>query len=192
MGNPLLKDVKDAKSWAQEEMEWVRGGLTKQAETPTWLGKPTTQETVRSLENMWEKYDASLLCSHSSSGIHLESWTRCWARQMCGLAQSGHSNFTEDLPHTWRNLQHSDWVAPWKSHYWPQLEGMCKDWLAHFYLHLISFNLIKREKKITAMLSHVSINYFNKQTVVSWCLLISGVVLPRYKCTTSTGLDSIS
>lgn len=65
------------------------------AETPTWHGKPTTQETVRSLENMWEKYDAYLLCSHSSSVIHLESWTRCWARQMCGLAQSGHSNFTK-------------------------------------------------------------------------------------------------
>lgn len=108
--------TKDAKSWVQGEIEWVHEGLTDQAETPT-LGEPTTQETVRSLENMWEKYDASLLCSHSSSGIHLESWTRCWARQMCGPAQSCHSNFTEALPHTWRDVQHSVWAAPWK----PQL-----------------------------------------------------------------------
>lgn len=56
------------------------GGLTNQAEIPTWLEKPTSQETVRSLENMWEKYDACLLCSHSV--IHLESWTRCWARRV--------------------------------------------------------------------------------------------------------------
>lgn len=72
------------------------GGLTNQAEIPTWLEKATTGN-CQSLENMWEKYDACLLCSHSSL-IHLVSWTRCWARLMCSLAQSDHSNFTNP-PH---------------------------------------------------------------------------------------------